>query len=590
MHKINILLVLVGLIFLANIGFAQDFVDVTAQSGILTDAGNVGFSWGDYNNDSLLDLFHSSAGRLYINMGNDTFALVSTSPDTNAAAATYGSVMADFTGDGNLDLLFTQGSALSLVVNTGDTTSFIDTTTGIGLDLITIPSGVIPVGSAADFDQDGNLDIAFAGSYGTASRPRLAKFNVDSAKYYNEAGTVLDDTTLQFESWNTNWVDVDNDGYLDLFFSSFRNGFPTARSLLYISDNGEYLDWSELYINGSATDVSTIAHAWGDIDNDGDLDLISQAFDAPAPKYLLLNNGDATFDSVATSGIAANSQMRGLSWGDYDNDGDLDLLIGGGGMDLTIYQSQLIETDTLKFTDVTAATVGSGLQQRRSALFVDYNGDGLLDVFGGWTSPNINLFKNQVSNSNNWVGFRLSMTTGNNKSAIGARVRVVAGDLSMIRDIQAGGYGGMTGGNLVAHFGLGSATVTDSVIINWPDGTSSELLTNYAANQYYDVYDTTTTSGVEETQDLSKAFALTQNYLNPLTPKTTISYEIARKSHVQIGVYDLLGREVVSLVNGVMEPGTHTVELNSANLSSGVYFCRIQTDDFKASEKLLLTK
>ncbi len=587
MRKIYVLLVLVGLVFLANIGFAQDFVDVTAQSGILG-GGNVGFSWGDYNNDSLIDFFHSSAGRLYINMGvDDTFALVSTSPDPDAGAATLGSVMADFTGDGNLDLLMTQGSALSLVVNTGDTLSFIDTTAGVWLDSITIPSGGIPEAAAADFDRDGNLEIAFAGSYGASSKVRLAKLNVVSGKYENVAGTVLDDTLKEFEAWNPTWVDVDNDGYIDLFLPSFRNSFPTCRSGLYFNYNGEGLDWSEIDIDGSDTDVSAIASVWGDVDNDGDMDLIAQAFDDPIPFYLLLNNGDGTFtDAAATSGISANNQMRGLSLGDYDNDGDLDLLIGGGSMDLTIYQSQLAG-GSLTFTDVTSSTVGSGLQQHRSALFVDYNGDGKLDVFAGWTDPNFKLFKNQLTSENNWIGFRLSMTEGNNKSAIGAQIKVKAGTLSMIRDIQAGGYGGMTGGNIVAHFGLGSATEADSVTINWPDGTSTELLA-YSANQYYDVDNTT--GGVEETQDLPEAFTLTQNYLNPLNPKTTISYAVPHVSHVRIAVYDLLGREIALLVNGVKKPGIHTVELNAANLSSGIYFCHMQAGDITVSKKLLLTK
>ncbi len=585
MRKINVLLVLVGLIFLANIGFAQDFVDVTAQSGILG-GGNVGFSWGDYNNDSLIDFFHSSAGRLYINMGDDTFALVSTSP----ADAGFGSVMADFTGDGNLDLLMTQGSALALIVNTGDTLSFIDTTAGVKLDSITIPDGAICVPAAADFDRDGNLEIAIVGSYGapTPSPLRLAKFNVETGTYEDVAVTVLDDTTHKFESWNPTWVDVDNDGYIDLFLPSIRVGFPTNRSGLYFNYNGEGLDWSEIDIDGSDTDVSAIASVWGDVDNDGDMDLLAQAFDGAAPFYLLLNNGDATFtDAAATSGISANNQMRGLSLGDYDNDGDLDLLIGGGGMDLTIYQSQLAGGD-LTFTDVTASTVGSEQQQHRSALFVDYNGDGKLDLYAGWTDPNFKLFKNQSENTNNWIGFRLSMTEGNNKSAIGARVRVVASDLSMIRDIQAGGYGGMTGGNLVAHFGLGEAEEADSVIIDWPDGTSTELLA-YSANQYYDV-DETTTSGIEETQDLPKAFALTQISPNPFNEKTTISYAVANEGPVKIALYDLLGREIALLVNGVKKPGIHTVELNAANLSSGIYFCHMQAGEFDTSQKLLLMK
>lgn len=585
MRKIKVLLVLVGLIFLANIGFAQDFTDVTAQSGIQAGASQ-GFCWGDYNNDSLIDLYQSSINMLYINTGaDDAFSLVSTSP---AATTGIGSVMADFTGDGNLDLLTTQGSALALIVNTGDTLSFIDTTSGVQLDSITVPNSIC-VPAVADFDRDGNLEIAFTGAYADASQTsvRLAQFNVETGIYENVAGTVLDDTLPKFEAWNPTWVDIDNDGYLDLFVPSIRSSFPTYRSGLYINNAGSALEYSEINIDGVDDEVSAIASVCGDVDNDGNMDLLTQAYDAPARFLLLLNNGDVTFDSVsaATSGITPSNQMRGLCLGDYDNDGDLDLLIGGNGLELTIYQSQLVG-GSLTFNNVTESTVGTEMTGHRSALFIDYNLDGFLDVFASYTGA-VKLFKNDLTD-NNWIGFRLSMTEGNNRSAIGARVRVVAGDLSMIRDVQGGGYGGMTGGNLVAHFGLGSAEQADSVIIKWPDGTSSELL-NYAANQYYDVCDTTT-SGIEETQDLPKAFALTQISPNPFNEKTTISYAVANEGPVKIALYDLLGREIALLVNGFKKPGIHTVELNAANLSSGIYFCHMQAGEFDTSQKLLLTK
>jgi hypothetical protein len=585
MRKINVILILFGFIFLANIGFAQDFTDVTAQSGIQAGASQ-GFCWGDYNNDSLIDIYQSSINMLFINTGvDDAFSLVSTSP---AAGTGIGSVMADFTGDGNLDLLTTQGGSLALIVNTGDTLSFIDTTSGVWLDSITVPNSICEP-AVADFDRDGNLEIAFTGAYADVSQTsvRLAKLNVETGKYENVAGTVLDDTTHKFEAWNPTWVDIDNDGYLDLFVPSIRGSFPTCKSGLYLNYSGEGLDFSEIEINGSDTDVSAIASVLGDIDNDGDMDLITQAFGGDGGAlYVLLNNGDATFtDTTAASGITPSDQMRGLCFGDYDNDGDLDLLIGGNGLELTIYQSQLVG-GSLTFTNVTETTIGTEMTGHRSALFIDYNLDGFLDVFASYTGA-VKLFKNNLTD-NNWIGFRLSMTEGNNKSAIGARVRVVAGDLSMIRDVQGGGYGGMTGGNLVAHFGLGSAEQADSVIIKWPDGTSSELL-NYAANQYYDV-DETTTSGIEETQDLPKAFALKQISPNPFNEKTTISYAVANEGPVKIALYDLLGREIALLVNGVKQPGTHTVELNAANLSSGIYFCHMQAGEFDTSQKLLLTK
>ncbi|MEO0293418.1 MAG: FG-GAP-like repeat-containing protein [candidate division WOR-3 bacterium] len=486
MREIKILVILCFLMFASSMFAQLSFEDVTGKSGIVGN-GNVGFSWGDYNNDGLIDFFHSSAGKLYINMGiGDTFALVSKNPDPSTAT-TYGSLMADFTVDGNLDLLMTQGNYLSLVENTGDTLSFPDITSAVGLNLITIPSGNIAEAAAADFDRDGRLEIAFAGGYGanTQTPVRLAKLNTGTGQYEDVASGVLDDITHQFEAWNPAWVDVNNDGYLDLFMPSIRSNFPTNRSGLYINNNGSALNWSEIIVDGSARNVSAIASAWGDIDNDGDMDLIAQAFtDDGGALNVLLNNGDGTFtDATGSSGIVANVQMRGLSLGDYDNDGDLDLLIGGGGMDLTIYQNQLIESSALTFTNVTASTVGTGIQQHRSALFIDYNNDGKLDIFAGWTSSTFRLFRNKVENTNNWIGFRLAMIGTYNKSAIGARIKVEAGSLSMIRDIQAGGCGGMTGGNIWANFGLGENT-SATVTVYWPNGVT-QVIGDLAINQYH---------------------------------------------------------------------------------------------------------
>ena len=85
-------------------------------------------------------------------------------------------------------------------------------------------------------------------------------------------------------------------------------------------------------------------------------------------------------------------------------------------------------------------------------------------------------------------------------------------------------------------------------------------------------------------------YELAQNYPNPFNPTTNISYSIVKSSKVTLKVYDILGREVRTLVNRVQASGKYTVSFNTSNLASGVYFYRINAGDFIATKKLMLVK
>ena len=85
-------------------------------------------------------------------------------------------------------------------------------------------------------------------------------------------------------------------------------------------------------------------------------------------------------------------------------------------------------------------------------------------------------------------------------------------------------------------------------------------------------------------------FALNQNYPNPFNPTTTISYSIPEKSFVSLKVYNILGKEVSSLVSSQEEAGSHQVNFNAMNLSSGIYFYTIRAGNFTATKKLMLLK
>jgi hypothetical protein len=92
------------------------------------------------------------------------------------------------------------------------------------------------------------------------------------------------------------------------------------------------------------------------------------------------------------------------------------------------------------------------------------------------------------------------------------------------------------------------------------------------------------------TQELPKDYQLFQNYPNPFNPTTNIRYQITKNNLITIKVYDLLGKEIETLVNQKQTPGIYEVQFNGSNLSSGVYFYRIQSGDFMQTKKMLLIK
>ncbi|MFC1583895.1 T9SS type A sorting domain-containing protein, partial [Candidatus Neomarinimicrobiota bacterium] len=97
-------------------------------------------------------------------------------------------------------------------------------------------------------------------------------------------------------------------------------------------------------------------------------------------------------------------------------------------------------------------------------------------------------------------------------------------------------------------------------------------------------------SGVADGDLLPMVYALHQNYPNPFNPSTTIKFDVVEMGHVSLVVYDLLGREIVNLVDQTLEPGFHTIAWNANRLASGIYFYRITVNDFVKSRKLVVLK
>ncbi len=123
---------------------------------------------------------------------------------------------------------------------------------------------------------------------------------------------------------------------------------------------------------------------------------------------------------------------------------------------------------------------------------------------------------------------------------------------------------------------------------------SSDLFQNWNdsawVNSSRDIFSYQSVTAVKETPKLPNQFSLSQNYPNPFNPTTQITFTLPKASNVTLTVYNVLGQQIATLVNGKNEPGEHSVSWNALNIPSGVYFYRIVAGDFVQTKKMVLMK
>jgi hypothetical protein len=278
------------------------------------------------------------------------------------------------------------------------------------------------------------------------------------------------------------WGDYDADGWPDLYVT---NDYGTT-FLYHNQHNGTFKD--EGLASGTAVGpdgrgYGNMAGDFGDFDRDGKLDLfVTRADNQPASLYW--NQGDYFTDITHKAGIASPTMAPvkwGTGFGDFDNDGWLDVLIANGNF------SSLLDTlpkeyrfaeplqlfhnrRNLPFEEVAdEAGLNTGrLYSRRGTAFGDINNDGRLDVvvFNADAPPSV--FINETKNPNHRVLFQLTGTKSN-RGAVGARVRLTTLKMAQIGEVRAGGSYNSTSDRRL-HFGLGSEATMNKIEVVWPDG------------------------------------------------------------------------------------------------------------------------
>jgi hypothetical protein len=409
-------------------------------------------AWADFNADGRADLavgHYQSANALFLNNGDGTY----TQQAQFGNGATFAVAAADYDDDGDPDLAVGRGSNQQnyLFVNNGDGTYAQQAQ--FGLKRTTALAW-------GDADNDGDLDLAVGnGILGVVEQNALYVNNGDGTfTQQDRFGTGQTGTVV--------WGDYDNDGDLDLAVGN--GGFGSVgQNYLYVNNgDGTFTERAEFGLGDTAS------LAWGDYDNDGDLDMAVGNWNATGCA-LYVNNGDGSFAGEPQFG---SRDTNSIVWADFDNDGDLDVAVGNGDFTSAELNYIYVNNGDGSFTEVAELGLGS----TDSIAWADCDGDGDLDAaIGNEHTPAQNyLYRNDRNDGRSLLvrlaGHRHDRGAGySNRDGIGAKVAVYdagfvgqADHLRGYREIEA--HGGFSSQNSIeASFGIGAMASLD-IQVTWP--------------------------------------------------------------------------------------------------------------------------
>ena len=478
------------------------FRDIGHLVGVnqLTQAG--GTIMEDFDNDGLLDLavtsFDPTEQMLLLrNTGRGTFE------DRTAASGLMGQlgglncVQADYNNDGRMDIFVIRGAWLpramrpTLLRNNSDGT-FTDVTDEAGL--------LEPVNSIAaqwsDYDNDGWVDLFVC----CERQPSRLYRNLKNGRF--EEVSVQAGIRATANCKGASWTDYDNDGYPDLFVQYLS---PYNPAQLYRNNrDGTFTDVGiSLGVNGPTSGFS--CWTW-DYDNDGWLDLFATCYDRTLGDVVLgvmgqphARNSNRLYRNLQGRGFQDVTKEAGLdvvfatmgsNFGDFDNDGYLDMYLGTGEPDIaTLIPNRMFRSvEGKRFSEITASSGTGNLQKGHGVACGDWDRDGNVDLFiemggaiNGDKYHNI-LFQNP-GHDNNWVTVKLTGEKSN-RGAIGARIKIVtAGPVprAIYRHVSSGSSFGAN--PLQQTIGLGKADRIETLEITWPTTKTTQTFHDVAVDQ-----------------------------------------------------------------------------------------------------------
>lgn len=531
--------------------------------------------FADIDNDDDLDFFSgNSAGtvKFYENIGTQTnfnFKFITNEwqnlyiVGTLAENSLHGASSLDFidiNDDDDLDLFWGDffSNSLYFIENQGNS---------ISPDMQRI-SDVYPINSDSvntsgfnmprftDIDSDGDYDLFVSVLYDPTVPQSLMFYentgNAQSANHILRTNDFLKTLDVGNNS-SPVFVDIDNDGDLDLFIGSFNN--PNG-SIHFLENTGTVSNPSFYYSDSQYFNIMSdlvVTPAFGDLDNDGDYDLLAGKLNGTIDFYL--NNGTPVSANFQNSILLRNNNDDSIDVGsssspflmDVDGDSDLDLAIGGFNGKLSFYENTG-NPASYEFTSNPAYFGTLDIGDNSTPFFIDYNEDDVLDLFSGSRNGEMFYFKND----------------GNNISPIWSLIT---------NQFIPENFGGNT---FPCFFDIDNDTDSDLFLGNVKGG-------------LYFYLNSMITSVAEWELTPVDNYSIAA-FPNPFNPSTRIKYTIPDNGFVNLSVYNLLGEKVAQLVNEIKTAGEYESEFDGSGLASGVYIAKLVSNNNHHTIKMILTK
>ncbi|MEZ4757696.1 MAG: CRTAC1 family protein [Flavobacteriales bacterium] len=512
-----------------------ELISFTNQS--LSTAGSVRAAV-DMNNDGLDDVVSVTTSNININyqLAGGGFNTVNLPNDTVANSASWSLCAGDIDGNGQRDLVYGGGSGVTVMFANADGTAFTDSS--FAQYVFCQRTNMV------DINNDGDLDVFVCHDVA----PNVYLLNTGSNTLsWNQGG--LGDTQGG-GNYGSIWTDFDNDGDMDMFIAKCRGGNPVVSTNQLHRNNGDgtYTEVAALY--NLADPVQTWSAAWGDFDNDGDMDALVGASSFTAGGHKLMRNDGTTFTDITEGSgwdVFTGTSIEHITH-DFNNDGLLDVM-GGGGTIMVNMGNMVFEENPVGFE---VGAVG------------DLNNDGFLDVISSSTARINN------GNDNNWLRIR-TVGTVSNSEGIGARITITTASGQQIRDVRSGdGFRYMS--TITAHFGLGTDEVVEQVQVRWPSGIVN-VLNDVPVNGTITLVEEIGTDVAQKEQTVLRLFPVPAG--NELMVQGTVA------GNAMVRVFGASGRLVM---NARLEGG----RLDLSQVQPGFYVLEVQ--DATAVQRLPFTR
>jgi hypothetical protein len=445
------------------------FEDRTEAAGLSRQLGGLNATQTDYDNDGWLDLFIHRGGweipmrnSLLHNNRDGTFTDVTRAAGLSSPAhSTHSAAWADFDNDGWIDVFVGHELSPSQLFRNRHDGTFEDVTARAGVGAIAFTKGV----TAGDYDNDGFPDLYLSNMFGD----NVLYHNNRDGTFTNVAKTL--GVEKPFASFPTWFFDADNDGWLDIFVASYPNSVE---------------EFIKHYLR-QPPQTETL--------------------------HLYRNNGDGTFSDVTSRmGLARVVPTMGANFGDLDNDGFLDMYLGTGAPSFaSLMPNVMLRNDGgRRFIDVTEATGTGHLQKGHGVGFADLDNDGdedvVLNVGGAVPGDRYDdaLFENPGTPGRHWVSVRV-VGVKSTRSGMGTRIRVTVREggrtTQRVREVTSGGSFGSN--SLMQHIGLGRASRIEALEVVWPASGVRQTFRDVPLDAFIEIREDAQTFTVRQPKRLS---------------------------------------------------------------------------------------